>query len=292
MTRKKGIIFINAYSASYQSRQVERFVSEFKTRGCDVDVMRNDFFPLEVSGGNLLCNVAADFCLYLDKDKYVAEMLEKSGVRLFNRASAIALCDDKMLTHIALSDSGIPMPHTLAGLLCYDKTASVSSAALDLVEAKLGYPVIVKQSYGSFGKGVFKADDRADLERIAEKLKLEPHLYQKYIAASHGKDLRVIVAGGRVLGGILRRSNGDFRSNVGLGGRAEKTEVPENIRRLAVKAADVLGLDYCGMDFLLDGNAPLVCEVNSNALFDAFEQATGINVAAAYVEHILDRINA
>lgn len=286
---KRGLILVNAYSPTTKTRQAMRLAEELTARGVSVDVRKNDFFPLSVTDGRIVGSADCDFCVYLDKDKYVAEMLERSGVRLFNSARAVELCDDKMTTHIALSGGGIPMPDTLPGLLCYDKTAKVSPAALDMIEKRLGYPVIVKLSYGSLGKGVFKADDRAALEALAEEVKTYSHLFQKYIAASHGRDLRVIVVGGRTLGGMIRSSDTDFRSNVGLGGRARAAEVPQAAEEYALKAAEILGLDYCGIDFLLSPS-PMLCEVNSNAFFDAFEAATGINVAAAYAEHIIRNI--
>lgn len=286
---KRGLILVNAYSPTTKTRQAMRLAEELTARGVSVDVRKNDFFPLSVTDGRIVGSADCDFCVYLDKDKYVAEMLERSGVRLFNSARAVELCDDKMTTHIALSGGGIPMPDTLPGLLCYDKTAKVSPAALDMIEKRLGYPVIVKLSYGSLGKGVFKADDRAALEALAEEVKTYSHLFQKYVAASHGRDLRVIVVGGRVLGGMIRSSDTDFRSNVGLGGKAKAAEVPQAAAEYALKAAEMLGLDYCGIDFLLSPS-PVLCEVNSNAFFDAFEAATGINVAAAYAEHIIRNI--
>lgn len=259
---------------------------ELEKLGATVNIARNDFFPYSADSeinGKLDC----DFCVYFDKDKYVSRLIERSGVRLFDKARAIEICDDKMLTHIELAGRGIPMPKTLPGLLCYDRSAKIPSKVFDKIEAELGYPVVVKQAFGSQGKGVFKAADRAELENIVEKIKCEPHLFQQYISCAAGKDMRVIVIGGKVVGGIMRVSNDDFRSNIGLGAHAVKTVVPENIKALAVKVASILDLDYCGIDFLL-GAEPLVCEVNSNAFFDAFEQATGINVARAYAEHIIN----
>lgn len=286
MKKLKGLIAINAYAESANTRQLNRFRDEFAARGVETDVKRNAGFPLCIADGKTVGDIDYDFCLFLDKDKYVAQMLEKRGIRLFNTATAIADCDDKMQTHIVLSDCGIPMPITLPAPLCYDKNAVIPESLFDEAERRLGYPVIVKLSYGSQGKGVFKADDRETLEKTANDVKLNSHLFQQYIAESHGRDMRVIVIGGKVVGGILRTSSNDFRSNIGLGGTAKRVDVPRDIRDIAVRAASVLGLDYCGIDFLL-GKTPLLCEVNSNAFFDAFESATGINVAGIYAEHII-----
>ena len=282
----RALILVNAYGKT-DTRQARRMTEELTSLGMSVVVKRNNEFSARITDGNVAVDPGCDFCVYLDKDKYVPRLLEKAGIRLFNSAAAVETCDDKMTTHIALANAGIAMPDTVPGLLCYDKNAPLDRDALLKVEQALGYPVVVKMSYGSMGSGVFKADGRAELFDIAERLKLTPHLFQKYIASSCGMDMRVIVVGGKVLGGILRKSNGDFRSNIGLGGHAEKVDVPPSVAKAAVRAAEILGLDYCGIDFLL-GRFPLLCEVNSNAFFDAFEQATGINVAGAYAKHIAE----
>ena len=151
--------------------------------------------------------------------------------------------------------------------------------------------MIVKESYGSQGKGVYRANDRAELIAALDALKCKPYLLQQAIVSSFGKDLRVIVVGNAVLGGMLRRSETDFRSNVGAGGHGTPYAVPDDVRKLSLKIAALLKLDYCGIDFLFrEDGSPVVCEVNSNAFFHAFERATGINVAQKYAEHILSRL--
>ncbi|MGN0824588.1 MAG: RimK family alpha-L-glutamate ligase, partial [Candidatus Coproplasma sp.] len=228
-----------------------------------------------------------DFCVYLDKDKYLLKALEKSGVRTFNSFEAIEVCDDKMATYLCLSGNGIDMPLTIPGVLCYDSKVDVSESQSEQIEKKLGYPLIVKSSYGSRGTGVYLIKDRTQLIEIMDKMKMIPHLFQKFIPESFGKDLRVIVIGGKVLGGMLRQSNGDFRSNVALGGSATPYPVDDKLSALCQKCACVLGLDYCGIDVLFGkDDTPYICEVNSNAFFYGFESATGLNVAKAYAEYI------
>ena len=55
----------------------------------------------------------------------------------------------------------------------------------------------------------------------------------------------------------------------------------------AEKAAQVLKLDYCGVDLLYGEDGPVLCEVNSNAFFEGLEAATGVNVAKLYAEYIV-----
>ncbi|MDE6294138.1 MAG: hypothetical protein K2L88_05915, partial [Clostridiales bacterium] len=160
----KGLILVNAYAKTTETRQVVRMREELTRRGVTVDTARNDEHFARITN-----NVVEeeefkkyDFCLYLDKDKYVPRVLSKR-MRLFNSASAIEYCDDKMTTHLMLANHGIPMPDTLAGFLCYDKTAEISDSTVSCVIAYVGLPTIVKQAYGSMGSGVYKADTEEQL---------------------------------------------------------------------------------------------------------------------------------
>ena len=288
----KGLILVNAY---YDSEEylycAERLKAEFLRKNVSADVIKNDAFLLTIENGDIVSRVREyDFCVYLDKDKYILSMLDKIGMPLFNSRQAIEICDDKMQTYIALAGNSIPIPKTFAGLLCYTKNATIKPETLEKAEA-LGYPIIVKESFGSQGSGVHLAKNRTELTAAMEKVKCKPHLIQEYISTSTGKDVRVIVIGGKAVGGMLRHSENDFRSNIGAGGTAEPYALPDDMKFLAEKTAIILGLDYCGIDVLFGKNSPIICEVNSNAFFYAFEKTTGINVAEKYVERILTTIN-
>ena len=103
--------------------------------------------------------------------------------------------------------------------------------------------------------------------------------------------MRVIVVGGKALGCMERvAQEGEFRSNIELGGVGRKIKPPQEYLTAAERAANVLGLDYCGVDLLETPRGPVLCEVNSNAFFEGFEQVTGIDVAAAYARYIVTRV--
>ncbi len=289
---KKGIIITNAYtqikSAEYQA---VRLSEEFEKLGIFARSVKNNEFPCMIKDGKTVNGYGEyDFAVYLDKDKYIAKMLENDGVRLFNSADSIALCDDKMQTHIALADNGIPMPDTLPGALCYTSDAVIPDEMIKNVASKLGFPMVVKESYGSLGKGVYLVNDMDELKGVMEKLKCIPHMFQKYISESRGCDIRIIVIGGKYLCAMMRKSETDFRSNIELGGTGMKFTPPDEYIEIAEKAAKILKLDYCGIDILLGKDGGLICEVNSNAFFGGMEQTTGVNVAKAYAEYIKVKI--
>lgn len=289
----KGFILQNAYFdiVEYQT-QARRIKEELNKLNVECDIIRNFNGCVSVDKDIATAFDGYDFCVYLDKDKYLLRALEKTGVRTFNRPKAIEICDDKMATYLALSQSGIDLPLTIPGILCYDNNAKINEDMEELIEKKLGYPLIVKNCYGSRGAGVYLIENRQKLLKKMNELKTIPHLYQKFISESKGKDLRVIVIGGKVLGGMLRQSENDFRSNVALGGSAKPYPVLPYVEDLCIECACILGLDYCGIDVLFgkDGK-PYICEVNSNAFFYGFESATKVNVAKAYAEHIVKVMN-
>lgn len=289
---KRGIIVINAFDASptylYQSARLKE---EFDLLGADVTIYKNDDFGLSTDeNGIRLPFNDVDFAIYLDKDKYLLEALTLSGIKVFNTREAIENCDDKVLTYLALAKANIPTPATYPAPLCYKPGSTVSKAALKRIATELSYPIIVKESFGSLGKGVYLAKDEKELETLANRLIDRPHLFQKFVSTSYGKDVRVIVIGGEVVGGMIRQSENDFRSNVAAGGRAEKYGLSDGIKEIALKAHRALGLDYSGVDILFGENGkPIVCEVNSNAFFRSFEAVTHINVARKYAEYVLSK---
>lgn len=289
----KGIILNNAYNKSATLlNQSIRLKEEFDKLNVEVDIKRNDFFSTYIDGKIISAVKDYDFCVYLDKDKYVSKMLEQTGLRLFNNAKAIEVCDDKMETHIALAKHNIPMPKTIPGLLCYNKEESVKLETVEKLESLLSYPIIIKESFGSLGKGVYKAETRQELNKKMEELKLIPHLFQEFIAESSGRDIRVIVIGGKAFASMLRESKVDFRSNAELGGDAFRFDLPPSYAVLCEKVSKILNLDYCGIDVLIGKNGPIICEVNSNAFWGRIEKVTGLNIAKEYALHILESLKS
>lgn len=285
-----GVVLVNAYlRAPGMIRQAERIAEELRLRGSSVRIVKNGAFLSEVRKNMLTLSEKYDFLVNLDKDKYLPRMLEKRGVRLFNSARAVELCDDKMLTYIELAGQGLNLPDTIPAPLCYYSDAAVREDFLQSVAARLGFPLVAKKSFGSWGMDVRLVQDFAQLQAVAEEFKLYPHLFQKRVGRS-GEDLRVLVVGGKVVACMTRKNDHDFRSNVEVGGKGSLADPPEKFLNAALRCAEVLGLDYCGVDLLDEGGEPYVCEVNSNALFNEAERVTGANVAGAFAEHVLAQL--
>ena len=288
----KGLIITNGYGlADGIKHQVSRLSEEFLKLNVLIDVKRNNELHAFINNGEIDVSLPKyDFVMYLDKDRYVADMLERSGFRLFNKVDAICKCDDKMLTHICLSNSGIKMPTSISSTLCYRDDRNRDY--LNDVEKRLGFPLIVKENYGSLGKQVYLINSSAELRQIEDKLIHIPHIFQEFVSSSKGLDYRIIVIGNKVVAYMKRENKNSYLSNLATGGFASVVKLPQEYLDMAIKASEILGLDYCGVDILQGSRGePILSEVNSNAFFEGIEKTTGINVAGAYAKYIIEKIS-
>ena len=293
----RGVVIINGYPNGEKFyRQGERIAKALQDCGLQTDVLKNgEVYAVMQEDGTMCENILKkyDFAVYLDKDKYLSRGLELQGLRLFNSASAVEICDDKMLTYLALQNCGVRLIKTIPAPLCYTPNVKPSEEFLQTVARELGFPLVAKKSYGSFGKGVYLVHGMDELRKIAQKWIYEPHFFQEFVRESAGHDVRVIVIGGKALGGMERvAQEGEFRSNVELGGTGKKIQLEKEYAQVAETVAKVLGLDYCGVDLLQTSAGPVVCEVNSNAFFEGFEEALGVDVAMVYAKHIFSVLTA
>lgn len=61
---------------------------------------------------------------------------------------------------------------------------------------------------------------------------------------------------------------------------------------MALKACEILGLDFGGVDLLFgEDDRPVLCEVNSNAHFINLSSCTGVNVADKIIKYVIGEIN-
>ena len=229
----------------------------------------------------IFSNEKPDFVLFWHKDVNTARLLEKRDIQVFNSASSIALCDDKAKTYLALKDC-VAQPETIIAPLAFDKADYAEF--VHLAAEKLGFPLVFKECFGSFGEQVYlcKSEDE-----IISLISGKPFLLQKYIASSEGEDIRIEVVGGKCVAAMKRKNKNDFRSNITNGGSAEPYEPSREEILLAQNACKRLGLTFGGVDILKGG---YVCEVNSNAHIINLLKTTGIDVAPIIIEHIIDEL--
>jgi RimK family alpha-L-glutamate ligase len=204
--------------------------------------------------------------------------LVERGVTCVNSPRAIERTVDKFLASALLARAGVPVPRTIA--------CERPEDALEAFE-ELGGDVIVKPLFGSMGAGMARVDDADVAYRVIHALALERAVYYLQEALPHGgRDLRVLVVGGRVLAAIERVGSG-WRANLARGARAQATQLTAEQERLCLEAAEVLGVDYAGVDLLraADGRE-YVLELNGIPGWRGLQEATGADVAGALVAHV------
>ena len=254
-----------------------------RSLGVEVEALHVPSLGLLIGAGEALPEVV----LQRSISHYVALsstlVLESHGVRVVNPSTATAAANDKIWTAMLLARAGVPMPVT--------GVAWGRDAAARLAE-RIGYPVVVKPSTGSWGRMVARADDEEDLATILEHREYMPqpemkvHLLQEYVPKP-GRDIRVTVVGGRPVAAIYRYSE-HWVTNTARGGKAEPAPVEGELGELAVKAAEAVGLEVAGVDlFEHPEKGLLVNEVNPVPEFKNTVRVTGVDVAREMVEYLL-----
>jgi RimK family alpha-L-glutamate ligase len=202
------------------------------------------------------------------------EALEGRGVRLVNHPRALLACHDKLATAELLQDAGIPHPRTLH----IEPGKRLPAVPL---------PCVLKPRFGSWGQDVWLARTIEDVVRLVELIsdrpwwKLHGALLQELVPDVR-RDVRVVVAGNRVVaGGQRRASPGEWRTNVTLGGQVVEAELPPGASELALETARAVGIDFAGVDLLPRGDGWTVIELNGAVDFDAEYALTGIDPYAA-----------
>jgi [lysine-biosynthesis-protein LysW]---L-2-aminoadipate ligase len=201
----------------------------------------------------------------VDDGLWALGSLAARGIRTLNRAAALLAAHDKLLTARLLLRAGLPHPRTRllspdVGVYARSESASADSdlahSAAPLPELRL--PLVVKPRFGSWGRDVVRCDDVDRLRRHVRELESRPWyrahgaLVQELVPPQ-GSDLRIVVAGGSVVGAIERvAAPGEWRTNVALGGRRRPVDPPAFACMLAVEAATAAGADLVGVDLIQD----------------------------------------
>ena len=204
----------------------------------------------------------------------VLRHLEKLGIPCINTSFSIETVKDKLFTQQILAEKNLPVPKTMLMKFPID---------VSLVEKQLGFPVVIKTISGSQGKGVFLAEKKSHLTDLMQLIEVTNPKFnlilQEFVQSSYGRDLRVFVIGGRVVGCMERTASDlSFKANFSSGGTVKEFEVTPEIEWLATEASRILGLDIAGVDLLFDEDHFKICEVNSSPGFKGLQSCCPVNI--------------
>lgn len=185
-----------------------------------------------------------------------------------------------------LSRNGIGLPNTV--FTDYDLDNA------QLVDSLGEPPYIIKVLEGTQGLGVVLVENEQAAHSVIQAFnKLKARIIvQEFISECYGRDLRVFVVGGKVVGAMTRQASSGFRSNLHRGGIAKLVELTPAEEETALKAAKVMGLEVAGVDILQSDRGPLVMEVNASPGLEGIEKSTGVDIAGHIIDHICAKIHA
>ena len=287
---------------SAEAFEVRRFLAEGRDMGIDVKVFHPEQFDLLVTGDDresILVDGHStklpDFLLprtYVIDTGYFAlaviRQFERLGVEVYNDSACIEMVADKLHTHQALIEAGLPTPATMLAKF---------PIKTDLVEEKLGFPLVVKTLLGVNGSGVFLMENRKNFEDlmalIAETNPNIQLIFQKFISKSVGRDIRLFVVDGKVIAAMERRAHdGGFKANISQGGEGIEIQPDKEAIDIALKTAEVLDIQIAGVDLLYDEGGYTVCEANTFPGFKGLETFCDINVPRTIFEAMQRRLES
>jgi len=253
-------------------------------RGVDYDRMDPREVVFELGGHGLdRYDAVLIRCLSHSRAYYITRWLESVGVSAISPHRVVATCGDKLLTSAALQKAGVPIPRT--------KVAFTPEAALEAIE-EMGYPVVLKPLFGSWGRLLAKVSDRCAAEAILEHKKTlggyqhSIFYIQEYIHKP-GRDIRTLVVGDETVYAVYRSAS-HWITNTARGGHTSNLPVTPEIDYLSRAAAQAVGGGIVAVDILegADGSL-LVNEVNHTPEFHGAMQATDADIAGRMVDYVL-----
>ena len=284
----KAWLIVNTFMDNQKFNNLYQLLSDaFNKRHISLEIKRAEDISLEV---NKPIIDKPDFAIFWDKDIYLAQRLEQNGVRLFNNAASIELCDNKILMYQELVKNNISIPRTFIAPKTFEGLGYNKLSFIEQVIKEIGWPIVIKEAYGSFGEQVYLANDIDELKSIIDRIGYKDFLMQEFISSSKGRDIRINVIGNQVVASMLRENKNDFRSNISNGGTGENYKPSQDYVDIALKATKALGLSFAGVDVMFGENGPIICEVNSNPQFASTLKATGVNLADYIADYILKQL--
>ena len=204
---------------------------------------------LEVCGETMVISRLNEY--HLDVKLSILKRMQSCGAQMLNTPESMALCNDKLMTHVVLNNSGIKSPYSFAMTNVDDIEATVDWLEK---EGKLKYPIIIKTLRGTHGIGVMKLDSRASLVSVAQTLQKEnmDFIVQEFM--EHEQSARMIMIGDKLLAANLRgqpKDKNEFRTNAHLGSQTEPYNPSEDEVALGSRIVELFGCKFCAIDYLI-----------------------------------------
>jgi len=211
----------------------------------------------------------------------VLHKLQRLGMTIINPPLSIERSVDKYHTLALFEERGLPVPQTIA-------TENLEEAKQGFHD--LGGDVVIKPLFGSRGIGSARVSDPDVAERLFRAILFHHGVLYLQRFISHGdSDIRAFVIGSKVVA-AMRRVAPNWKTNVSLGARPVALNPPEEMKRLAVEAAEILGCKIAGVDMLESHDGPVIIELNSQPGWRGLQTVAAVNIAEEIVKFAISEV--
>ncbi len=223
-------------------------------------------------------------CVSYYRSLHSTAALEGKGVIVINSLNTSMLAGNKLFTHMLLTKQNIPTP--------FSAVAFSEEAALDFLD-KNGYPMVLKPTVGSWGRMIALLKDRDSAEGIMETREKMYPIYQVYyleeFVSRPPRDIRAIMVGDKVVAAIYRYSgDGQWKTNMALGGKAEPLKVTAELEEICIKAKNAVQGQIVGIDLMESKEKGLVVhEVNNTTEYKNTVRVTGVDIPALMIDYAI-----
>lgn len=239
----------------------DRWCDAFASEGAKAVVVSADHVTgahgrtLQLEGGE--ADVDAVLAMALSS----AHALKSLSVPVVNDPDVTAATSSKLVQYQLLSDAGVPTPETLSG----EAALTLLAEGRPLPAALSGSEwVVTKPALGYGGRAVSRHRNTSDLRRLLSDAP-EAMVAQQFLPAVTDGDIRVLVVDREPIAAMRRRpaEQGEWRTNLTLGGDATPHELAASECEIAAAAVRARGLTIAGADLVVTPEGPVVLEVNS-----------------------------
>lgn len=227
-------------------------------------------------------------CLYI-RGSFKYAFLQRAIAQYYAKKSCMPIYSkafstghDKFLTLLQLQEEGVNIPKTY-----YTPNTKIANQILKNVN----YPIIMKLQSGTHGKGVMIAESEKSAKGILDIIEAfqRPYIIQEFVKTENTSDIRVIVAGKKIIASYKRiATKGEFRANIHSGGKREIHKLTKQQEKLAIKSAKCIGANICGVD-ILNSKDPSVIEINLSPALKSVEDFTQIKVTDEIAKYLFEK---
>ncbi|MFC6732924.1 MULTISPECIES: RimK family alpha-L-glutamate ligase [unclassified Haladaptatus] len=272
--------------STHNSKETKAILNAVDDLGYETEWLRDENTVVDIEHGEISFEPDVDIIANRLLLSNVEQPAERLGLAMtfeklrpmLNTPMATMTAMHKFAAASALSANGISVPDALLAL---------SSDNLNAGRNRFGEEAVYKTAIGTHGGGTWRVnlDDPVN-PKVGTRQAFLQELIER--DGERHRDLRVYVVGDKIVGAMNRYApEDDWRTNVALGGDVEDASqrLPDEVREMALKSKEIIGLDYAGVDIVEGEDGWYVLEVNPTAGFKGLYEATGRS-AAPYIAQL------